>query len=303
MNRLPADLDRALDRHRGEFRRDDVKEDVGAGRLEFCDLRIDRRVGDLVGHLGHDRDLAAKPVLQSLDVILPERVVLIKDRDLSARVIFQKVFRIDVTFGLVARLKTRGPRKLARLVPHRRAGRDEQLRHLVGVQIGLHGRHRIGAEARECQENLVLLDELAGHIQRLRRIIGVVIRDEPDPAAVDAAFGVDLVEIRRDHLADDAIGRGRAAVGHRVADPDLAVARPCRQRLFREQRAGHGGKRQQRRNAALRRGAKPMQDLRDSGLKDSGLEDLGVNSLRPKQMLRAPINIGDDPHRAPPEHV
>ena len=254
MHRLPADLGRALDRHPGEFRRRDVIEDVGAGCLEFCDLRVDRRIGDLVGGLRHDRYLAAEPVLQALDGVPAEGVVLVEDRDLAARMVFQQIFRIDVTFGLVARLKAGGPRKLARLVPHRRAGGDEELRDLVGVQIGLHRRHRVGAEAGEGEEDLVLLDELFGQLQRLGGIVAVVIRNELDLAAVDAALGVDLVEIGRDHLADDAIGRGRAAVGHGVADADLAVGWTSRKRALREQWTCHRRARQRRREPAPRRG-------------------------------------------------
>ena len=54
-------------------------------------------------------------------------------------------------------------------------------------------------------------------------LIGVVIADEVDLAAVDAAVVVDLLEIGGFGLADHAVGGGRSAVGHDVADLDFGV--------------------------------------------------------------------------------
>jgi len=62
----------------------------------------------------------------------------------------------------------------------------------------------------EHQQYAILLDELVRGLDRLLRVVGVVIGDEIDLAAVDAAFGVDLLEIRGNRLADQAVGRGRA---------------------------------------------------------------------------------------------
>src|ERR1051326_910611 len=62
-------------------------------------------------------------------------------------------------------------------------------------------------------------------LDRLRRTVAVVVGNEIDLAAVDSAFGIDFREIRGFRLADHAIGRGRSAVRHGVADLDLAVAR------------------------------------------------------------------------------
>ena len=45
LRRLPADVGRLADRLRGELRRRDVEEDVGAGILELDDLAVDRRIG------------------------------------------------------------------------------------------------------------------------------------------------------------------------------------------------------------------------------------------------------------------
>ena len=79
------------------------------------------------------------------------------------------------------------------------------------------------AERGEHQENLVALDQLADLLDRLRRRIGIVVGDEVDLAAVDAALIVDHPEVGGIGLADDRVNRGRAAIGHRVADLDLGV--------------------------------------------------------------------------------
>jgi hypothetical protein len=69
------------------------------------------------------------------------------------------------------------------------------------------------------------LDQLADLLHGLRRRIAVVIGDEVDLAAVDAALVVDHLEIGFFGLADDAIGRRRTAVRHDVADLDLGIGR------------------------------------------------------------------------------
>src|SRR6185295_19732803 len=52
----------------------------------------------------------------------------------------------------------------------------------------------------------------------------VVIGDEIDLAAVDAAFGVDLLEVGFFGLADHAIGRRGPRIRHDVADLDFGIA-------------------------------------------------------------------------------
>jgi len=58
---------------------------------------------------------------------------------------------------------------------------------------------------------------------RLGRAVAVVVGDEIDLAAVDAALGVDLLEVGVLGLADHAIGGRRSAIGHDVADLDFGV--------------------------------------------------------------------------------
>jgi hypothetical protein len=67
------------------------------------------------------------------------------------------------------------------------------------------------SERLEQQQDLVALDQLARLLDGLRRAEGVVIADEGDLAAVDAAFGVDLVEIGGLGLADGAVSGRRPA--------------------------------------------------------------------------------------------
>src|SRR5262249_15417224 len=150
----------------------------------------------------------------------------------------------DVTFALVVRLPADGPWEMLRVVPFGGAGRDEQLRHLLGVHVFLDRRVGRRAERLEGEQHLVALDELSDLLDRLGRAVAVVVGDEIDLAAVDAALGIDLVEIAGDRLTDDAVGRGRAAVRIGVADLDLGVARPRIVFLLRGGggcREGHAG--------------------------------------------------------------
>ena len=89
-------------------------------------------------------------------------------------------------------------------------------------------------------QHFVALDQLADLLDRLRRAVGVVIGDEIDLAAVDAALGVDLLEIGFFGLADHAVGGGGSAVGHDVADLDLGIGRAGVVFLLGEGAAGGG---------------------------------------------------------------
>ena len=110
------------------------------------------------------------------------------------------------------------------IVPLVGAGGDEQLRHLVVVQVALDRGVGRRAERIEQHQHLVLLDQLAHLFDGLRRAVAVVAADEVDLAAVDAALLVDHGEVGGLRLADGAVARSRAAVRHGVADLDLGVA-------------------------------------------------------------------------------
>ena len=194
--------------------------------LELDDMAVDRRLRNLVAFLGDDRRcLGAEAVLEPLEVVLAEIVVLVEHDDLGVRLFLHQVFRIDQRFALIAGLPSDGPRKVLRIVPLGGAGGDEQLRHLLGVQIFLDRGVGRRAERVEHHQHLVALDQLAHLFDGLRRTVGVVVGDELDLAPVDAAVFVDHLEIGFFGLADDAIGGGGAAVGHDVTDLDLGIGR------------------------------------------------------------------------------
>ncbi|MGX0994111.1 hypothetical protein AB7M38_001403 [Bradyrhizobium diazoefficiens] len=222
---LPAELADLADRLRRPFRRRPREEDIRAGIMQRDDLRVDRGIADLIGLVGDDHaGLVAEPVLQTLELVLAGVVVLPEHRDLAVRKVIADVFGVDPALALVIRLEAHRPGKVPGIAELGAAGRDEELRHLLGVHI-FHDRGVRGcAERLEDQQNLVALDQLARLLDRLRRRIGVVIADEVDLAAVDAALVVDHPEERGLSLSDHAIGRGRPAIGHDVADLDVGVA-------------------------------------------------------------------------------
>src|SRR5207245_3933683 len=77
------------------------------------------------------------------------------------------------------------------------------------------------AERLEQRGDLVLLDQLAHHLDGFRWRVGIVVGDEVDLSAVDTTLVVHLLEVGRDRLADRAVRRGGATVGVRVPYLDL----------------------------------------------------------------------------------
>ncbi len=128
------------------------------------------------------------------------------------------------SFGLVVGLEAHGPREVLWIVPPGGAGGDKQLRHLVIVHVALDRGVGRSAQRVEDQQHLVALDQPPRLFHRRRRTVGIVVGDEGDLAAVDAALLVDLVEVGNLGLADHAIGGRRPTIRHDVADLDLGVA-------------------------------------------------------------------------------
>src|SRR6185437_14482928 len=157
--------------------------------------------------------------------ILAEVVVLVEYADGLAGKIFENVGGIDSSLGLVIGLPADRPREVLRIVPFRRAARDEDLRHLLGVHVFLDRGIARRTQRIEDQQHLVGFDELACLLHGLRRAVAVVIGNEVDLAAVDAAFGIDLVEIGRFGFSNRRIGRRGPRIGHDVADLDLGIGR------------------------------------------------------------------------------
>ena len=124
----------------------------------------------------------------------------------------------------VARLPAYRPGKVLRIVPLVGAGGDEQLRHLVVVQV-LSDRAVGGRTERlEERQHPVLFDQLTNLFEGLRRAIAVVAADEVNFTPVNAAVLIDHGEIGGFRLADSAVARRRAAIGVGIAELDLGVA-------------------------------------------------------------------------------
>ena len=249
MRRPPAEFGASLDRHGREFRRGELHENVGAGRLHPGKIRIEVGIRDLVGNLDRDRNLAAETLLQALQIFRAHDVILIEDGNLAARMVFQQVLRIDVGFVHIGRQEAHAPWRLARLIHVLRARQGKKPRHLFRIQVGLGRRVGGGADGAHREQNLVLLDQLAGHIQGFFWIVAVVINDHVDLAAIDPALGIDLVEIGRNDLGLDGIGGGRTGYRRSRADADLVGTH---RRALRESRRGHCGKNECHRNATPR---------------------------------------------------
>src|SRR5205814_8320928 len=131
---------------------------------------------------------------------------------------------VYLALALVIGLPADRPREILWVSPFGGAAGDEDVRHLLLVDVFVNRGVGRGAERVEQQQHAVALDQLAHLLDGLRRAVAVVVGDEVDLAAVDAALLVDHREEGGLGLADDAVGRGRAAIGVGVADLDLAIA-------------------------------------------------------------------------------
>ena len=128
--------------------------------------------------------------------------------------VWPKILRL----GLIVGLPAHGPGKMLGVAERGGAGGDEQLRYLVVVEI-LPDRHvRRGAERVEEESDFLVFDEAAHLLDCLRRAVAVVEADQIDRPAVDAAHFVDHLEIGHARLADDPVGGGWSAIGHRLPD-------------------------------------------------------------------------------------
>src|SRR6185437_16901343 len=116
------------------------------------------------------------------------------------------------------------PREVLGVAPLRGTGGDIELRHLLGVHVLVDRRVARRAERLEQREDLLLLDQLAHDLDRLRRAVAVIQADEVDLAAVDAARRVDGLPVGVDRFADRSVGRSGTTIGIGVAELDLGVA-------------------------------------------------------------------------------
>ena len=288
MRRPPADFRASLDRHGREFRRGEFHENVSAGGLHPGKIGIEVGIRDLVGNLDRDRHLAAENLLQALQIFRAHQVILIEDRNLAAWMVLQQVLRIDVGFGHISRQEAHGPWKLAWLVHGSRSRQGKKVRHLFRIQVGLDRRVGGSADSAHGKQNLVLLDQFAGHIQGFFGIVAVIIDDHVDLAAVDPALGIDLVEIGRNDLGLDGIGGGRTGYRRGGADADFVGAH---RRALPESRPRHCCKNQRHCNAAPTCGEKSAKAV-------IGLPFRLDHEF--KEWRRRPARINQSPHLPAP---
>ena len=228
-----------------------LKKTLAPESLSWMICEFDGRIGHFVGHqLGDDlAGVLAETFLEAVDIVLAEVVVLHQHADLGVLDVGQDVLGVDDGLGVVVGLIAHRPRELLGPAPLGGAGRDVELRHLLLVHVLLD--RRVGGRAQRVEqaEHLVLLDELAHHLDRLGRAVAVVEGDEVDLAAVDAAGVVDALPVGFDALADHAVGGGRTAVGPAMAELDLGIGCTVVVLLLRERRSRPGEQRQRRRTS------------------------------------------------------
>src|SRR5713226_8619582 len=111
MQRPPANIVGLSDRLRGSLNVRTVEKSVGARTLQRNDLRIDRRIGYLIGLFGYDQlgSLIAKTILEAFQVILAEVIVLVQHPDLGVGPGLQDIFGVNLGLGLIGWLPTHGP--------------------------------------------------------------------------------------------------------------------------------------------------------------------------------------------------
>ena len=143
-----------------------------------------------------------------------------------------------------------GPRERFRIVPVGRAGGEKQVRRLLCVHVFVDRRVRRRSERTEHQQHFVAFDQLARLLDSLGRAVGVVIGNEFDLAAINTAVIIDLLEVAFHRLANDAVSRGRAAIGNDVADLDFRIGRAGIVFFLRHGASGRGNQKSCGNNSA-----------------------------------------------------
>ena len=210
---------------------DEDHQRVRSRRLQPRELRGRRGAAEHVERLLADDQLVGERLaerrLEAVQVVLPVAVVLVEDRDLRVRMVLLDVEPVEPRLGDVVRLPADRPRAvLVDLAELTGAGRDEDVRHLLRVQVGPNRLVDLCAERAHDGEDLVLLDEPPLQLDRVDRVVAVVVvlpHDLPttDPALlVGTAPGVDVAEVRLHPGRDRRIARCVPGQWKRAADHD-----------------------------------------------------------------------------------
>ena len=200
--------------------------DLAAGRLHRADLRDDVLHGHRVGLRGGE-PVGAEHLHEAGGEVGAEVVVLAEDAERLVRPRLLRVGGQRLGLDDVVGVVRERVRERAGLVPLRAARGDEQVRHLVLVEVVDHRGVRGRAQAVDDREDLVLLDQLADHGRGGRRVVAVVLDDVLDAAAVDPAVVVDVVEVGLRRRRDGRVARrGRAGQRGVGADGDRVLADP-----------------------------------------------------------------------------
>src|SRR4051812_23603324 len=223
--RLPAEARDLADGLRGEFRRAQLNEDIGAARLEFHDLVLDRGLGHFMANLfdDHLRRPIAKPELQSAKIVLAKVVVDILNGNLRVRFYLEQIPAEYRALSDIGRIERNDPGEALRIIEPDGSGRKKEARHAFGVEVLRHSGIRRRSEEAGDRKYLIGFDELARLFDRLRRAERVVERYEVDLAAVDPATIIDHLEIGRLGLSINPVRGCRTAVRRCGAQLDLGV--------------------------------------------------------------------------------
>src|SRR5436190_2753568 len=237
--RLPVQRLRRRERAYRRRRYGEQDPGVGAGSLLARDLRRVARVRRLVALLRDDQALLrTEPDVQAAQVVLAVVIVLVEDRDLGVRRVPRDPDAVRAAFGDVVRLPADRPRELLVLqAPVARTGGDQDLRDLALVQHRADRLVVLRAEGADVREDLVLEDELVRQLNRLRRVVPIVVVLPDDLASVDARLAVgpfpvvDPVEVRLHAARDRRVQGGRPAERERPPDRDRRLRNAgCRDR-------------------------------------------------------------------------
>src|SRR5712675_1881417 len=148
------------------------------------------------------------------------------------------IFCINTGFAFEARPPGHTPRELLGIIKPGGATRDKDMRNFLQINVLLDRGFSCRPDNVEKHIYLVRFHKFANLLDRLWRIEAVVVGNEIDFSAVDAALIVDHFEVGGFGLANSGVSRCWPAVRHYIADFDLGIAYADVVLLLRDRRAG-----------------------------------------------------------------